>query len=318
LILGIIIFFSVGKANAQTGVTLYENVNYGGSSITLTSNVSDLRNVQGQNWNDRASSIKVSLGYTAIVYEDINYQGKSYIFTGDFSDFTKIGWNDKISSIRITTEKPPPGVYLYDDKGYAGGEILLTSDAPDLRNVKGWKNESDTNWNDRVSSIKISPGCTAVIYDDVNYKGGSYVITSDISDLTTIGWNDRFSSIKIVTGAPVTAGEGGRTSAPDCSTYCSNPKLYNPPPNQICICNPLKAPDLETLVNNIINFLFYIAIALTPLMVVIGAFNILTSGGDPKKVATGKNIIVYSLLAFAIISLAKGMVAMIKNILEVK
>lgn len=87
---------------------------------------------------------------------------------------------------------------------------------------------------------------------------------------------------------------------------------------QITIENPLKAKTFEELISNIINFIFYLAIALVPLMVIIGAFYILTAGGEEKKVTTGKNIIFYAIIGFAIILLAKGLVAVIKDILGVK
>jgi heme A synthase len=108
--------------------------------------------------------------------------------------------------------------------------------------------------------------------------------------------------------------------ASNCDDYCRNlnePEIQ-PPPNQVCICNPLKAPDFETLINNIITFLFYIAVALVPLMIVVGAFYILTAGGEERKITIGKNIITYSLIAFAIILFAKALVAALKEVLGVK
>jgi hypothetical protein len=106
--------------------------------------------------------------------------------------------------------------------------------------------------------------------------------------------------------------------APDCTTYCSNPACFYPPQNQVCICNPLKAPDFETLVNNIISFLLTLALVLVPIIIIIGAYFIMTAGGDPGKVGKGKNIIIYSLIALVIILLAKSLVAIIKEILGVK
>jgi len=79
--------------------------------------------------------------------------------------------------------------------------------------------------------------------------------------------------------------------------------------------NPLKYQTLEELVDAIINFLFLLSLAVAPLAVVIGAFNILTSGGDPKKVETGKNIIIYTIIGIIVIMFAKGAIAVIKSIL---
>jgi hypothetical protein len=80
--------------------------------------------------------------------------------------------------------------------------------------------------------------------------------------------------------------------------------------------NPINATSFEALANNLINFIFYIALALTPLMIIIGAFYLLTAGAEPKRVETGKNIILFTLIGFTIILLAKGLVALIKQILR--
>jgi len=85
----------------------------------------------------------------------------------------------------------------------------------------------------------------------------------------------------------------------------------------VVIENPLNASNFEEIVNNIINFLFTLAIALVPLMILIGAFYIMTAGGDTNRVTTGKNIILYALIGFVIILLAKGIVGVIEQILGV-
>ncbi len=81
------------------------------------------------------------------------------------------------------------------------------------------------------------------------------------------------------------------------------------------IKNPINATSFEALVNNLINFVFYIALALTPLMIIFGAFFLLTAGEDPKRVETGRRIIIYTLIGFTIILLAKGLVALIRGIM---
>ena len=86
----------------------------------------------------------------------------------------------------------------------------------------------------------------------------------------------------------------------------------------VVIENPLNASNFEEIVNNIINFLFTLAIALVPLMILIGAFYIMTAGGDTNRVTTGKNIILYALIGFFIILLAKGIVSVIEQILGVQ
>ncbi|MDI6591604.1 MAG: hypothetical protein QME61_01550 [Patescibacteria group bacterium] len=87
---------------------------------------------------------------------------------------------------------------------------------------------------------------------------------------------------------------------------------------QIIIENPLRANTIEEVVDNFINFIFYLAIALAPLMIIIGAFYLLIAGGEAKKVETGKKIILYTLIGFAIVLFAKGLISVIKSVLGVK
>jgi len=81
------------------------------------------------------------------------------------------------------------------------------------------------------------------------------------------------------------------------------------------IPNPLEYDTFAELVEAIITFIFYLSVALAPLMVLVGAFYFLTSGGDPKRVETGKKIILYTILGFAIILFAKGIIAVVRHIL---
>ena len=80
--------------------------------------------------------------------------------------------------------------------------------------------------------------------------------------------------------------------------------------------NPFKAKSFEELIDAIINFIFWVAMAIVPIMIVVAAFYFLTSGGDPEKIRTAKKIILYTFIGLFIIFLAKGIVAIIKQILE--
>jgi cytochrome bd-type quinol oxidase subunit 2 len=84
------------------------------------------------------------------------------------------------------------------------------------------------------------------------------------------------------------------------------------------IKNPLKAESFEALINNLINFFFYLAVALTPLMITIAGIQYLTAGGDEKKIESAKKIITYTIIGFAIILLAKGLISVIKGVLGVQ
>lgn len=53
------------------------------------------------NFNDRISSIKVPLGWKIVIYENSHFEGKSMELTSSVNDLSSLGWNDRISSIRL-------------------------------------------------------------------------------------------------------------------------------------------------------------------------------------------------------------------------
>ena len=82
----------------------------------------------------------------------------------------------------------------------------------------------------------------------------------------------------------------------------------------VTIPNPLQANTFKELIEDISNFLFNIALALAPIMIIIGAFYFVTSAGDPAKITTGKQVILYTLIGLLIIFLSKGLIALLQKL----
>ncbi len=61
---------------------------------------------------------------------------------------------------------------------------------------------------------------------------------------------------------------------------------------------------ISDVVNRAVIFVFPIAGIILFIMLVLGGFSFLTSGGDPKKMEGAKNMITMSLVGFAILLLA--------------
>src|SRR3990167_1621661 len=90
------------------------------------------------------------------------------------------------------------------------------------------------------------------------------------------------------------------------------------PPGSTCIENPLKADSFMKLIDGIINFIFTIALAITPIMVIVGGFMFITGGGDPAKITQGKQLLLWTAIGLTVILLAKGLVAVLTSVLEIK
>ncbi|MCP4657975.1 MAG: hypothetical protein GY856_21410 [bacterium] len=100
-----------------------------------------------------------------------------------------------VESIVATPPEPPPmfeprGVTLYDDSNFRGRSLTLDDDVADLGPT--------ALGNDRVSSVKVPPGCTVTLYGDAHYRGRSATLDQDSADLgrTSVG-NDAVSSVRV-------------------------------------------------------------------------------------------------------------------------
>lgn len=71
---------------------------------------------------------------------------------------------------------------------------------------------------------------------------------------------------------------------------------------------------LEEIIERLVDLIFTVSIVLVPLMIVLAAFSLVTSAGNPEKIVQAKKIITWSLIGFLIILLSKGIIAMIKQL----
>lgn len=80
--------------------------------------------------------------------------------------------------------------------------------------------------------------------------------------------------------------------------------------------NPLgERATLLDVINRVFDWLLRFAAVLVPIIIVWGAFQILTAQGEAEKFKTGKMTIFYAVLGFIIILMAKGVVSIIKDVL---
>ena len=86
------------------------------------------------------------------------------------------------------------------------------------------------------------------------------------------------------------------------------------PKGQICIPNPLCANTFPDLINTIATLIFNLALWIAPIMYIIAGFYFLTAAGDPKKIQTAKQIILYTTIGLIVVISAKGLIALFKEI----
>ncbi|MCD6271029.1 hypothetical protein J7J24_01590 [bacterium] len=86
---------------------------------------------------------------------------------------------------------------------------------------------------------------------------------------------------------------------------------------QVVITSPLRSTSFQEMVTRIGNWIFTLAIGILPIMILIGAYMLVTGGGDPKKAALGRKIILYAIIGFIIIAVARGILALLRVVLGI-
>ncbi len=70
-------------------------------------------------------------------------------------------------------------------------------------------------------------------------------------------------------------------------------------------------------INTLVDYIFIFIVTVVMIFVMLGAFSILTAAGDPEKITTGRNYIIYAAVGMAIAFLARAVPALVKAILGV-
>jgi len=68
-------------------------------------------------------------------------------------------------------------------------------------------------------------------------------------------------------------------------------------------------------INTIVDWIFVVLIALVVIFVMMGAINILLAGGDPEKVGTGRNYIMFAAIGLIVALLARAVPAIVKAVM---
>jgi len=73
--------------------------------------------------------------------------------------------------------------------------------------------------------------------------------------------------------------------------------------------------DILTILENVVDWLFTILLIVAAIFLVIAAFNFITASGDPEKVASARNFVLYALIGVAVAVAARGLIAFVRMVM---
>ena len=88
-------------------------------------------------------------------------------------------------------------------------------------------------------------------------------------------------------------------------------------PADCAIPDPIGAGDVIGILDTVANWLFAILLALATVFIILAAFQFLTSGGDPARVGSARQSLLYALVGVAVAFLARGLVVLVRFFLGV-
>jgi Beta/Gamma crystallin len=92
-----------------------------------------------------------------------------------------------------TTQIGGVGITVFEDSNFRGKSATFRDDVPDLRRF---------DLNDRITSLRVTPGELWEACIDINYGGRCQVFSGSEPDLKRrSGWNDEISSLRRVRGS---------------------------------------------------------------------------------------------------------------------
>ncbi len=107
-------------------------------------------------------------------------------------------------------------------------------------------------------------------------------------------------------------------SSPSTQPSPSTPSVSSCVGDACTIKNPLGVDNFEDLLNKIIDFIFWVGMALAPVMFIVAGFMYVISAGSPQKVEQAKKIIIYTVIGLVVLLLARGLVKVLESIIGVK
>lgn len=211
-----VLLAGAAAAEHDRGVTLFRDAHFRGASQTFQDGdrVPDLG--ERAIGNDAASSVLVGRYCRVTLYEDTYYRGASVTLDADVAELgsTPVG-NDRVSSLAVECRRPGwydgpyaerPGQYDGDRPGWSGGRrgVILYSDEGFEGREESFYDDDPTLADnplrqDSASSVRVAPGCHAVLFEHSDYRGAATLVTGDVPRLadTEVG-NDRVSSLEVV------------------------------------------------------------------------------------------------------------------------
>jgi hypothetical protein len=183
-----------GRFGGYGGITVFEDPDFRGDSVTFRNEVPDLRR---DGLNDRISSLEVDGNQAWEVCRDVNFGGGCRVFRGSIENLRAEGWNDRISSMRPAgyarnnSNNNRGGIWGNQRGNYRDSRLVFydrTNFRGDARDIVNGSNNLGSV-GDRARSVQVYGG-TWELCDGTSRNARCVTVNQNVPDLRTLGLRD--------------------------------------------------------------------------------------------------------------------------------
>jgi hypothetical protein len=171
----------------RAGVCFYQDIEFRGQYFCARPGESFTAVPPGT--NDKISSIRVFGNAEATVFKDVRFRGPSARFDTDVRDLRRQGWNDLISSARVTPASmgggmrppnwgneplPKEGACFFKDANFRGQYFCVPRGGSYELVPRGF--------NDQISSVRVLRS-TVMVFENRDFGGRGTRLTRDVPNL---------------------------------------------------------------------------------------------------------------------------------------
>jgi len=139
---------------------------------------------------------------------------------------------------------------------------------------------------------------------------------SNIQGVTNPTSPAQSGNVPVVVPGYNNCGSNGQTLCNTGAAPAQNTVSQNSAP--VKLFDPLQGQGFQGILTSVVNFLIVdIAIPLTSIMVLVGAFQMMTSSGDPEKYGKGRKTLLWAAIGLVVALLATSVVTLIKSVFGV-
>lgn len=197
-------------------LTVYEDINFQGEHFNFgpgTYMTADLRDTHYFNFNDAISSLRVGPNTVVELFNhgsmssgDAPDSSRVIIGPSQVADLSTIGFNDKISTIRVrkfvrenSYASAHGAVTVSNGYSFNGKNRTLPQGQYDAARLSSSEFKFDDN---TIRSIFVDEFTLAILYDDPNLDGTKNAIAilgpRRLNDLNAIGFDNKLSSLEVI------------------------------------------------------------------------------------------------------------------------